>query len=148
MEPIKTSPNVEFDIIYADGTRTRVKEGILFAAVEDRILFHNGTSRATVLFAAAETALMLIDDIGLLRLFDQHIRSDPESSDTIRILTELNRKTPQTNSAEKQAIFRLGQMDMRESIVNMLTDAADGTSGFTRAVLRIVVDKIKAMEVL
>lgn len=91
---------------------------------------------------------MLIDDIGLLRLFDQHIRSDPESSDTIRILTELNRKTPQTNSAEKQAIFRLGQMDMRESIVNMLTEAADGTFGFTRAVLRIAVGKIKAMEVL
>jgi len=51
-------------------------------------------------------------------------------------------------SAESQAVFRLGQMDMRESIVNMLTEAADNTFGITRSVLRIAVDKIKAMEVL
>jgi len=34
MELIKTTPNLEFDAIYADGTREHVKEGILFG-VED-----------------------------------------------------------------------------------------------------------------
>lgn len=33
------------------------------------------------------------------------------------------------NSAEKQAIYRLGQMDMKASIADMLTDLADGTQG-------------------
>lgn len=44
MEPIKTSKNVEFDVIYADGTRSHVREGILFEADGSSMVFHNGTS--------------------------------------------------------------------------------------------------------
>ena len=39
-------------------------------------------------------------------------------------------------SAERQAIFRLGQMDMQRSVVQMLRDLADQTVGTTRANLR------------
>ena len=39
-------------------------------------------------------------------------------------------------SAERQAIFRLGQMDMQRSVVQMLRDLADQTVGTTRADLR------------
>lgn len=50
-------------------------------------------------------------------------------------------------SAEKQAVFRLGQLDMRESIAAMLQAAADDTYGMTGTVLRIAADMVKALEV-
>lgn len=56
MEEIKTSTNVEFDVIYADGTRRRVTEGVLFGVENERIVFHNGTDRPSVMIAAAEAA--------------------------------------------------------------------------------------------
>ena len=65
MEVIKTTANLEFDIIYADGTRKRVHEGILFEAEGDTLTFHNGTDRRNVLFAAAEGALEVICMLGL-----------------------------------------------------------------------------------
>lgn len=51
-------------------------------------------------------------------------------------------------TAQNQAIFRLGQMDMKESIVAMLQEPAEFTSGITRAALLAAVDLIKGMEVL
>ena len=60
MEEIKTSTNVEFDVIYADGTRRRVTEGVLFGVENERIIFHNGTSRPAVIVAAAEAAAEVI----------------------------------------------------------------------------------------
>lgn len=62
------------------------------------------------------------------------------------LLEDMQKQVVQA-SAEKQACFRLGQLDMRESIVTMLQHAADGTSGLTRAALRIAVDMIKGVEV-
>lgn len=56
METIKTSKNVEFDVIYADGTRHHVIEGVLFEVKDDKFTFHNGTDRAEVLIAVAEAA--------------------------------------------------------------------------------------------
>ena len=35
MEKIKVSPNVEFEVIYADGERKRVPEGVLYGVEED-----------------------------------------------------------------------------------------------------------------
>lgn len=148
MEVIKKSEIVEFDVIYADGTRRRVHEGILFGVEDDQMIFHNGTSRAQVLFAVAESSLSLIESVGLLRIFSEYIRSDPEDRDTLRIVTKLSGTRQSITSAEQQAVFRLGQMDMRESIVSMLTDAANGTFGITQAALKIAVDKINEMEVL
>lgn len=50
-------------------------------------------------------------------------------------------------TAQNQAIFRLGQMDMKESIVAMLQEPAEFTSGITRAALLAAVDLIKDLEV-
>lgn len=64
MEAIKTSKNVEFDVIYADGTRRHVTEGVLFEVENDKIVFHNGTDRPEVLIAAAEAASEILGRIG------------------------------------------------------------------------------------
>ena len=68
MEKDKISENVEFDVIYADGARRRVQEGILYEVEDDSMIFRNGTSRGAVLFATAEAALAMIDNIGLTKL--------------------------------------------------------------------------------
>lgn len=51
------------------------------------------------------------------------------------------------SDTERQSIFCQGQAQMREHIVSMLAEAANGTFGITRAALRIAVDKINEMEV-
>lgn len=61
METIKTTENLEFDVIYADGTRHHVKEGILFGVEDEKIIFHNGTDRPEVIFAVAETIVEILD---------------------------------------------------------------------------------------
>ena len=65
MEEIKTSKNVEFDVIYADGTRRRVTEGILFGVENERIIFHNGTDRPAVVIAVVEAAAEVIGNMDL-----------------------------------------------------------------------------------
>ena len=65
METINTSTNVEFDVIYADGTRHHVTEGILFGVENERIVFHNGTDRPAVMIAAAEAASEVLGRMGL-----------------------------------------------------------------------------------
>lgn len=65
METIKTSANVEFDVIYADGTRRHVTEGVLFEVENEKIIFHNGTDRPEVVIAAAEAASEVIGNMGL-----------------------------------------------------------------------------------
>lgn len=65
MEAIKTSSNVEFEVIYADGTRKRVEEGILFGVEGEHIIFHNGTNRLEVLLSVAESACAVIGKIRL-----------------------------------------------------------------------------------
>lgn len=56
MDLFKESKNVEFDVIYDDGSRRRVKEGVLFEAENERINFHNGTDRPEVIFAVFRAA--------------------------------------------------------------------------------------------
>ena len=65
MEAIKTSKNVEFDVIYADGTRQHVTEGILFGVENERIIFHNGTDRPEVVIAVVEAAAEVIGNMNL-----------------------------------------------------------------------------------
>lgn len=65
METIKTSTNVEFDVIYADGTRHHVAEGVLFAVENERIIFHNGTDRPAVMITVAEAAAEVIGNMEL-----------------------------------------------------------------------------------
>ena len=85
MDPIKTSNNVEFDVVYADGTRTRVSEGILFEADGDRMNIHVGSCRVAALFAVAEALIEVIKEMGLGDAFNAWLDSweeDDEEDET------------------------------------------------------------------
>lgn len=47
---------------------------------------------------------------------------------------------------EKQACFRLGQMDMRESIADMLLALADGTQGVVCSTLIDAAERVRKLE--
>lgn len=49
---------------------------------------------------------------------------------------------------EKEACFRLGQLDMRESVAAKLQNAAGNVYGIARATLGIAVDMVNEMETL
>jgi hypothetical protein len=68
---------VEFDVIYDDGTRTRVTEGILLGVENEKIVFHNGTNRANVLFAALESLIEVIGYLGLGKKCEEYMNSKP-----------------------------------------------------------------------
>lgn len=149
MEAIKTSSNVEFDVIYADGARKRVAEGLLYEADEaGDMIFHNGTSRPEVLLAAAEYNLRTLYDIGpgLEALALGMVLSDEGRAALKHFLSFA--KVLLDDEAEKQAIFRLGQMDMRESIAVRLQNAADNVYGISRATLEAAVDMVNEMETM
>jgi len=146
MEKDKISENVEFEVLYADGTRRRVSEGILFGVDDEQITFHNGTNRGSVLFATAESALALIDHCGLTKLFSLYIRSDPEDTDTVRVINMLSSRPQKSTSAEDQALFRLGQMDMKENILEMLR-TKEAPWGASRSALAEISDWVKSLEV-
>lgn len=73
METIKKCKNVEFEVIYDDGTRKRVREGVLFEADGNSMILHNGTNRASVLFAARGILADIIDGAGLGEVFDRYL---------------------------------------------------------------------------
>lgn len=58
------------------------------------------------------------------------------------------KKNKLSDNMEKQALFRLGQMDIRASVTDMLQAAADGCSGVVISTLLAAVDQVKNMEVL
>ena len=64
MKPIKLTENLEFDLIYADGIRKRVKEGILFEVVGEKMFLHNGSDRKEVLFAVIECVVETAREMG------------------------------------------------------------------------------------
>lgn len=148
MEIIKTTSNMEFDVIYADGTRRRVEEGILHEVIDGEIIFHKGTGRIEVLTAAAEDLLKYLKHIGpgLKKLaFDMCL--DEYAAKTLWELTAYTLQLMGPERSVKQAIFRLGQMDMKESILDMLRKNEETTSGLTRAVLQAAIDEVRKMEV-
>lgn len=126
MEVIKKANNVEFDVIYDDGTRKRVKEGVLHEVENEEIIFHNGTDRAEVWIAAAEDMLKAINEVpnGIKSLMagmaidDKTANVVTKMKKMLRAVYELEKE----ESAEKRAVFRLGQMDMRESVLALLRD--------------------------
>lgn len=148
MEKDKISENVEFDVIYADGTRRRVKEGILYEVEDDSLISHNGTRRGVVLFATAESALALIDNIGLTKLFGRYIRSDPEDETTLRIIHRLADTSEDIPPMVKQSLFCLGQMDLQASVAAMLRDRAGRAHDDMRLELLAAADQVERMEVL
>lgn len=120
METIKESPNVEFEVIYADGERKRVPEGVLLGVEEDgSITLHNGTDCSAVWFAAADGMLVAIDACNALPVFVRNRMQYPVSFQALKALAEeVNRRLGKSDAAT----FRLGQMDLRESAADMLED--------------------------
>lgn len=130
----ETSKNLEFDVIYDDGTKKRVKEGVLHEVENEDIIFHNATDRPEVWIAAAEDMLKALGGVpGGIESLMVGMAADDKSEKVVtkmrgmlRAVHELERE----ESAEKQAIFRLGQMDMKESVLTMLENRKDPlTSG-------------------
>ena len=119
MEKIKVSP-LEFEVIYSDGERKRVREGVLLGVEEDgSITLHNGTDCVAVWFAAADGMLVALNNCNALPAFVLNRLQDTESFKTLKKLAEeVHRRIWLKNPAT----FRLGQMDMRESAADMLED--------------------------
>lgn len=119
MEKIKVSP-LEFEVIYADGERKRVQEGVLLGVEEDgSITMHNGTDCSAVWFAAADGMLVAIDACNALPVFVRNRMQDPVSFQALKALAEeVNRRLGKSDATT----FRLGQMDMRFSAADMLED--------------------------
>lgn len=150
MDIVKQTPNLEFELIYADGTRKRVKEGVLYEAeASGELLFHNGTDRPAVLLAAAECMLVsLLHMVNGLESLVIGMALPEESRSALKRLVEFAGKPFNLDSEEKQSCFRLGQMDMRESVVAMLRDIAFNSLGITRATVEHTADMVSKMEVL
>lgn len=151
MEVIKITPKLEFDVIYADGTKRHVAEGILFEAEDTgAMIFHNGTDRPEVLLSAAEVALVALANIGPgLEALALGMALTDEPRAALKRLAKTAGDLLNIYRADKQATFRLGQKDMQASVVDMLLDKAskmpgDGMVGST---LRIAADMVKNMEV-
>ena len=122
METIKESPNVEFEVIYADGERKRVPEGVLLGVEEDgSITMHNGTDCAAVWFAAADGMLVAIHACNALPAFVRNRMQDPVSFQALKALAEeVNRRLGKSDAAT----FRLGQMDFQQCAADALEAAS------------------------
>ena len=148
MEIIKTTSNMEFDVIYADGTRRHVAEGVLHEADDNEIIFHNGTSRPEVIIAAAEDILKTLKHMGAgLAILSVKMHFTAESTEVLRELAWFADDLLNNSSADKQGVFRLGQMDMKESVIAMLQDFASETMGSAKAILESAAERVKRMEV-
>lgn len=137
MEIIKKDTNTEFDVIYSDGERLHVTEGVLWSVENNMITFHNGTSRLNVLFAAIEDAIGVVDHIGFIEPLADYLFSPPDSVGCKKLLAAI--------TCDKAAVFRLGQMDMQQSIADMLTNLADGTQGVVCSTLIDAAERVRKL---
>lgn len=78
MIPLKTSPNVTFDVIYDDGTRSHVEEGILMERDGEALTIHLGTNRASTLFAFIEGLFEAVHVMGLQDALDAYLQVQEE----------------------------------------------------------------------
>lgn len=125
METIKESPNVEFEVIYADGARKRVPEGVLFGVEEDNsLVLHNGTDCSAVWFAAADAMLVALNTCDALPKFVLLSLTETESFHALKKLAEEVLRRIWLNTP---ATFRLGQMDFQQSAADMLEDVSKQT---------------------
>ena len=125
METIKESPNVEFEVIYADGERKRVSEGVLYGVEEDgSITLHNGTDCVAVWFAVAGGTLVGLNACNALPAFVLNRLTDTQSFHALKKLAEEVHRRIWLNTP---ATFRLGQMDFRQSAADKLEDVSKQT---------------------
>lgn len=69
------------------------------------------------------------------------------AADELERLQNIALDPDSVSRAEKQAVFRLGQMDMQQSVAAMLEDAAHEAKGLIRSTLLGASDAVKALEV-
>lgn len=145
METIKTSPNVEFDVIYADGTRKRVREGVLLEAeATGYIILHNATDRPAVWCAATETMLMALYACNALPVLATGMTFATEAFATLKCLTELANQILYTN---KPATFQLGQMDFQQCAADMLEAVSKEASGLIASTLLHAAALVRDMKI-
>lgn len=148
MEVIKTTSNMEFDVIYGDGARRHVREGILHEVDGNEIIFHNGTSDPAVIIASAEDILKTLKRMGSgLALLSIKMQLTPESMEVLRELVWFADDLLNNSSADKQGVFRLGQMDMKASVCDMLRAMVNGAADGIRPGLILAADLVESMEV-
>lgn len=79
MKEIKRTSKVEFDVLYADGTKVHVEEGCLFSFKDKEIISHLGLSKASQLFAIPEAVFEVFHALGLLEEYTKYIEKiEPE----------------------------------------------------------------------
>lgn len=146
---IKTCKNLEFEVIYDDGTRKRVKEGVLHEVENEEIIFHNGTDRPEVWIAAAEDMLKALAEVpGAIESLMVGMAADDKCTKAVTRMRGMLRavhELEKEESAEKRSIFRLGQMDMLESVIALMKDRKNNALGIEKAVINDLIDA--AMEV-
>lgn len=148
MEVIKTTSNMEFDVIYADGTRRHIEEGILHEACDGEIIYHQGTSRPEVIIASAEDLLKYLKRIGPgLKALAVGMCMSQEARDALWELVAYGLQLMDPERPVKQAIFRLGQMDMQLSVCDMLRAMASGAAEGVRPGLILAANLVETMEV-
>ena len=126
MKVTNTSKDMSFDVIYADGARRRV-------------LITSGT--INLLKRAAVTMPWLFEGTGFNPL-------NADVPNIVAITRPDHDILHQSDNSRQQAIFRLGQMDMRESAAAKLRNAAANVYGIARATLESAADLIDEMETL
>ena len=75
------------------------------------------------------------------------IKSNPDAESMISVSRAEHNELHGFTRKEKQAIFRLGQMDMQVSVCDMLRQLADGAADPVSAGLILAVDLVESMEV-
>lgn len=151
MRRIKECKNLEFDVIYDDGTRRRVKEGVLHEVENEEIIFHNGTDRAAVWVAAAEDMLKYLGAIpGCVESLLVGLASDNAGEKAVKKMQNMlraAREVEKEETAEKRAIFLLGQMDMKESVIAFLEDRRQKLEPLSALTLTLddVIQEVKKM---
>lgn len=74
-------------------------------------------------------------------------RGDLEDYEFDAIINAIESVPPVDLSAVNRATFRLGQMDMQQSAVQMLRDLADSTTGMARTNLRAAAECVEKLHV-
>ena len=116
--------------------------------IEVNVLFDDGSKRQATITPGAMNLVKrfagampsLFEGTGMNPL-------DADFSSIIAVTRADHDKIHQIPTAFRKADFRLGQMDMKESIIDMLQKNAETTSGLNRAVLQAAIDEIRKMEV-
>ena len=78
MEIVKEDRNTEFDVLYSDGAKTHVQEGLLLECKDSEIILHLGTRRLIFIFVAIKSLFKLVDLLGLEDKLQEYLDSAPE----------------------------------------------------------------------